>query len=136
MQTHFGIHKTEIIGDYMETLFSAELQGKADKVPLPNWWLDELDLLEDCNYAIKVLAQASKNQSMFSFGFRMPADKFIRVDELVDQRLYRHSQDWGTRSGGKTSPDVSTGRNRADKQPLCNCRQGWKDSFMVFATGD
>jgi len=63
MSAPVGIQKTENIAAYMKSVFVAELRGNAEKVPLPNWSLDQLDILEECNYASKVLVQATKNLS-------------------------------------------------------------------------
>ena len=63
MSAPVGIQKTETIAAYMKAVFVAELQGNAERVPLPNWSLDQLNILEECNYASKVLVQATKNLS-------------------------------------------------------------------------
>jgi hypothetical protein len=63
MSAPLGIHKTEIIASYLKAVFVAELRGDADNVPLPDWSMNQLDLLEECNYASKMLVQATKNLS-------------------------------------------------------------------------
>ena len=60
--TMLAIQKTEEIAVYLRELFVAELQSRSD-VPLPNW---SLDLLQDCQYAAKVIAKAVKNESKYS----------------------------------------------------------------------
>jgi hypothetical protein len=60
------MQKAEQVTRYFQTFFLAELRGKAMENPLPDWILDgstRLDLLEDCNYAAKMLVQAMRNQS-------------------------------------------------------------------------
>ena len=57
--SRLGIEKTREIPTYMHLLYEAELQGK-DDIPLPNW---SLDLLEDCQYAVKVILKALRNES-------------------------------------------------------------------------
>src|SRR5260221_1615540 len=63
MSAPLGIQKTENIAAYMKAVFVAKLRGNAENVPLPNWSLGQLDLLEECNYASKIMVQATRNLS-------------------------------------------------------------------------
>jgi hypothetical protein len=56
-----GVKKTEEISTYLKHLFIAELRGKGE-INMPNW-PQALDLLEECHYAVKLLVEATKNQS-------------------------------------------------------------------------
>lgn len=51
---------THEVANYMKKLFAAELKGCAEEVPLPRF---PLELLEECNFAMKLLVRASRNQS-------------------------------------------------------------------------
>jgi hypothetical protein len=55
---------TPEIAFYMKSIFLAELSGSVDKLQMPNF---PLDLLEDCNFAIKLLSRAVRNKSEASF---------------------------------------------------------------------
>ena len=60
-----GIQQTELLSTYLKTMVIAELHGKTEGVPILDWgmeWL-KLDLVQDCNFAAKMLVEASKNQS-------------------------------------------------------------------------
>ena len=68
---------TQQIASYMKSRFIAELRGATDKLQMPRF---PLDLLEECNFAIKLLVKASKNQSkwkiyILSFGFNSSNQK-------------------------------------------------------------
>ena len=51
---------THEVAAYMKKRFIAELKGSAGEVQLPRF---PLDLLEECNFAIKLLVKATRNQS-------------------------------------------------------------------------
>ena len=51
---------TEQIAFYMGARFIAELRGSVEEIQMPRF---PLDLLEECNFAIKLLVKASRNQS-------------------------------------------------------------------------
>lgn len=57
-----GIEKTEAVATYLKALFIAELNSSHDDLGMPKW---SLDLLEDCHWAVKVMARAWRNQSEF-----------------------------------------------------------------------
>jgi len=60
-----GIQKTELVATYLKTMVIAELHGKTEGVPIPDWGMEwsKLELVEDCNFAAKMLVEASRNQS-------------------------------------------------------------------------
>jgi len=51
---------TQQIASYMKSRFIAELRGATKKLQISRF---PLDLLEECNFATKLLVKASKNQS-------------------------------------------------------------------------
>jgi hypothetical protein len=55
-----GIQNTKEVAAYLRKLCAAELQSNGRKVPFPKW---PVDLLEECEYAAKVIVQAIKNPS-------------------------------------------------------------------------
>ena len=58
-----AIEKTKEVADYMRAVYTAEIQSNgATGVPFPKW---RLELLEECRYAAKLIAQAVKNESEF-----------------------------------------------------------------------
>lgn len=67
-----AIQKTKEIAEYMRAVYTAEIQSNgATDVPFPKW---RLDLLEECRYAAKVIAQAVKNESEFRSLTESPVD--------------------------------------------------------------
>lgn len=51
---------TQQIASYMKSRFIAELRGATEQLQMPRF---PLDLLEECNFATKLLVKASRNQS-------------------------------------------------------------------------
>jgi len=51
---------TQEIADYMKATFIAELTGSAEKLQMPRF---PLDLLEECNFATKLVLKAVRNKS-------------------------------------------------------------------------
>jgi hypothetical protein len=68
---------TQQIASYMKSRFISELRGATEELQIPRF---PLDLLEECNFATKLLVRASKNQSkckiyIVSFGFNSGVQK-------------------------------------------------------------
>ena len=78
---------TQEIASYMQSRFTAELTGSVDKLQMPRF---PLDLLEDCNFAARLLLRAARNQSKSPFmpDFVMDSPKVNRSNELVNSRLH------------------------------------------------
>src|ERR1700687_378762 len=78
---------THEIASYMQSRFTAELTGSVDKLQMPRF---PLDLLEDCNFAARLLLKAARNQSKLPFmpDFFMNSPNVNRSNELVDSRLH------------------------------------------------
>lgn len=55
---------TEQIASYMRSRFIVELKGAVEEIQMPRF---PLDLLEECNFAVKLLVRASQNQSKSKF---------------------------------------------------------------------
>lgn len=77
---------TEEIASYMKQRFCAELKGNKEKLDLPNF---PLELLQECNFAMKLLAQAIRNQSKYFLEIEnYELLKMLdRTDELVSQGI-------------------------------------------------
>jgi hypothetical protein len=61
--TMFAIEKTKEIANYMRSLYTAEIEVGGEAVPFPNW---PIDVLQECQFAAKVIAQAVRNDSKLS----------------------------------------------------------------------
>jgi hypothetical protein len=57
---HYAIEQTKAIASYFRALYNAEVRGMNEDVPFPNW---PIHLLEECQYAVKIIATAIQNQS-------------------------------------------------------------------------
>ena len=55
---------TQQIASYMKSRFIAELTGSVEKLQMPRF---PLDLLEECNFASKLLLRAVRNKSKSPF---------------------------------------------------------------------
>lgn len=55
-----AIQKTKEIATYLRRLYTAEVLSTGENVPFPNL---PIDMLEECRYAAKVIAQAVANES-------------------------------------------------------------------------
>lgn len=53
---------TEEIATYLKAAFNAEMRGELGLLQMPRY---SLDLLEECNFAAKLLVKATRNQSEF-----------------------------------------------------------------------
>ena len=60
MSTFKGIQETEDIAMYLKKLLRVEL-GEKEDVEMPEL---QLDFLEELQYAVKVIAEAMRNQSL------------------------------------------------------------------------
>jgi len=60
METLFGINKTKDIVNYMKAILRSEIRGGEEWVPKPNW---SIDLVQDCQYVVRIMVQAWRNQS-------------------------------------------------------------------------
>ena len=60
-----GIDATARISAYLQSLFVAESAGKSDELKMPNGF--DIDLLEDCHFAVKMITKAIKRQSESPF---------------------------------------------------------------------
>jgi len=58
-----ALPKTQEIATYMTSRFLAELNGSVENFQMPRF---PLDLLEDCNFATKLLVRAVGNKSKSS----------------------------------------------------------------------
>jgi hypothetical protein len=62
---------TQQIASYMKSRFFAELTGSVEKLQMPRF---PLDLLEECNFASKLLLRAVRNKSKLPFMTRVCND--------------------------------------------------------------
>jgi len=67
METSFGINKTKDIANYMKdianymkAILRSEIRGREEWVPKPNL---SMDLVQDCQYVVRIMVQAWRNQS-------------------------------------------------------------------------
>jgi hypothetical protein len=64
IMSEYGFQKTAQLARHLKALFASELNGTGPQVRISDWALDcTMDLLEDCSFAAKILAQASRHQS-------------------------------------------------------------------------
>lgn len=56
-----GIDRTANLATYVQAVFRKEMGGMDDKLTMPTTF--SLDLLEECHYAVRVIARAIRNQS-------------------------------------------------------------------------
>ena len=63
IQSTMALPTTEEIASYMKSRFIAELTGSVEISEMPRF---PLELLEECNFSVKLLIKAARNQSEFS----------------------------------------------------------------------
>lgn len=79
-----SMDNTDIVATYVKTLFFAKIsQGPEPKIP--KW---SLDFVEECHYAVTLLAQAVQNQSTLQPNITLLLLIFLlRAHELVGYRI-------------------------------------------------
>ena len=75
--------KTATLSAYLRALFVAESAGKSDELKMPKAF--DLDLLEDCHFAVDLITRAIKNQSEVSF-LKIPGQKTYLCQNEPDGR--------------------------------------------------
>jgi hypothetical protein len=130
---------THEIALYMQSRFSAELTGSVDKLQMPRF---PLDLLEECNFAARLLVRAARNQSKWPFlpNFCKDSPNVNRSNELVNSRLHGGARpaeqtvpgnEW--EAGAGDAPVISAAGARANISAVHNSGLGGANTTMVFA---
>ena len=129
---------TEKIAAYMQKMFLAELKGYSKEVQLPSF---SLDLLEERQYAVKLLVKAANNPSK---SLLRPHSwhnwQVCRKNELVSGRLRRGArtaeqalQGSERTTGAGVTPSVPSEIGGAS---ISSMRRGWfgrHNTVVVFA---